>query len=188
MMTQHDAFTQGFQDATRAHYGVESDVLSELDAINQRAKEYERNKRSAVTPYHEPPPLQAQYITRPTNQDVVEYATPGEAAAEFVDGVFGLVVYYAKPATAIAIVGGMGWLVVSFIQGLAVGVAAFGAGLGSVGAGAFAVVVVLALLSGLKGDGERKDPPAQSNGGTAQNINVVVNVAGNNVTTTTNGK
>ena len=50
-MTQHDAFTQGFQDTARAHYGAGSDVLSELDAINQRAKEYEAKKRSAVTPY-----------------------------------------------------------------------------------------------------------------------------------------
>jgi len=161
-------------------------VLEELDAINQRDA-LARARQMEVQPYAPPPPLQARYITPPTRQDVIEYATPGEAAAEFAEGVFGLVVYYAKPVTAIAIVGGMGWLVVSFIQGLAVGVAAFGAAVGSVGGWAFAAVVVLALLSGLKGDSTRKGAPAQSNGGTAQNITVVVNVAGNSATTT-NGK
>ena len=77
-MTNHDAFNQGFYDTARQHAG-QSPVLSELDAINQRAKEYEASKRSAVTTYQDPPPLKARYITPPSNQDVIEYATPGEA-------------------------------------------------------------------------------------------------------------
>ena len=101
MMTQHDAFTQGFQDTARAHYGAGSDVLSELDAINQRAKEYERNKRSAVTPYQ--PGTVIEYAPPAPKP----YANNADAIAEMVPALLKLGVGVIG-GTAIA--GGAVWV------------------------------------------------------------------------------
>jgi len=166
-MTQHDAFNQGFYDTARQYAG-QSPVLSELDAINQRGREYEASKRSAVTTYNEPPPLQARYITPPTNQEVIEYATPGEAAKDFVDGVFGLVVYYAPKVVGGAIVAcgvAYAW---GIVKGLAIGATATGAAIAApavstgimayIGWGGLLLAFLAFCFSGLSGSAGEKKP------------------------------
>ena len=159
-MTQHDAFTQGFQDTARAHYGAQSDVLSELDAINQRAKEYERNKRYAVTPYEA--------------GTLVEYAAPApkpyeskdEALIDLKDAFGKTVVYLAPRVFGIAVVGGVGMWIVSFFEGMAARAVVVGTAVAAPAVGfstmtiagcIFALAAFLwFVLSGMAGGGEAK--------------------------------
>jgi len=158
-MTQHDAFTQGFQDTARAHYGAGSDVLSELDAINQRAKEYEAKKRSAVMPYEA--------------GTLVEYAVPApkpyandlEAIAEMIPALLKLGVGVIG-GTAIA--GGAVWvwnaltvttavIAAPVVVGTAVAAPAVGFSTMTIAGCAFALIAFLwFVLSGMAGGGEPK--------------------------------
>ena len=193
MMTQHDAFTQGFQDATRAHYGVESDVLSELDAINQRAKEYEAKKRSAVTPYQ--PGTVIEYAPPPHKP----YDIPGELqpytsdAEAWKDLGKGLAKGGAVAGGIAFIWGGVKMILAYFTAIATAGAASIEAGLmanpGTVAAAGFGLLVAGVLAaSGLGGSEPKKSNAVPIGGNTSQNINVVVNVSGRDVHATTNGK
>ena len=144
-MTQHDAFTQGFQDATRAHYGAESDVLSELDAINQRAKEYEAAKRSAVTPYQ--PGTVIEYAPPPPKPyDIPSKLAPYQNDAEaWKDLGVGLAKVGAV-AGGIAFIWGMVKTILAYFTAIATaGAASIEAGLmanpGTVAAAGFGLLV-----------------------------------------------
>jgi len=190
-MTQHDAFNQGFYDTARQHAG-QSPVLSELDAINKRANEYEASKRSAVTTYQPGPVIEyAPPAPKP-------YANDAEAIKDLKDG-FGQVVVWAAPrVVGLSVVGGVGYVIVSFFQGLAATAVATGATLAApavgvstlayVGGAGLVAAFALFCLSGLKNDGNPKQAAPGAINQATQNINVVVNISGNGVTATTNGK
>jgi len=190
-MTQHDASNQGFYDTARQYAG-QSPVLSELDAINQRAKEYEASKRSAVTTYQPGPVIEyAPPAPKP-------YANDAEAIKDLKDG-FGQVVVWAAPrVVGLSVVGGVGYVIVSFFQGLAATAVATGATLAApavgvstlayVGGAGLVAAFALFCLSGLKNDGNPKQAAPGAINQATQNINVVVNISGNGVTATTNGK
>jgi hypothetical protein len=179
-MTQHDAFTQGFQDATRAHYGVESDVLSELDAINQRAKEYEAKKRSAVMPYqpgtvieYAPPPPKPYDIP----SELAPYTSDAEAWKDLGKGL----AKGGAVAGGIAFIWGMVKTIIAYFTAIATaGAASIEAGLmanpGTVAAAGFGLLVAGVLAaSGLGGSEPKRTAPGAIN----QNQNIVVNTTVN---------
>ena len=193
-MTQHDALTQGFQDTARAHYGAQSTVLSDLDAINQRAKEYEEKKRSAVTPYQESPPLEAKYITpitpREQNSELQPYTSDAEAWKDLGVGL----AKGGAVAGGVAFIWGMVKTILAYFTAIATaGAASIEAGLmanpGTVAAAGFGLLVAgILAASGLVGSEPKKSNAVPIGGNTSQNINVVVNVSGRDVHATTNGK
>lgn len=176
----NDAFNQGLDNATRAHYGAQSDVLSELDAINQRAKEYERNKRSAVTPY-QGNPIEITYIeTRAKNGELQPYASDAEAWKDLGVGL----AKGGAVAGGVAFIWGMVKTILAYFAALATaGAASIEAGLmanpGTVAAAGFGLLVAgILAATGLGGSEPKRTSPGAIN--QTQNIvvNTTVNVGG----------
>lgn len=174
-----------------AYYNLFPDQRTEREREMSEANERLALMRraSAVAPYVAPyePPLEIRYL-EPGDSELKPYANNAEAWKDLGSGLAKLGVV-AVGGTAI--VGGAVWvwnaLTVTAPVVAAPVVAATGVSWSAIGWGIFFIIAIFSFLSGRGSSEPQRSAPGAINQATAQNITVVVNVAGNNVTTS-NGK
>lgn len=166
-MTQQEYNNQGFQDAaTRQGY---SPVLAELEMVNERCA-LESAQQKTLTAYN----------VRPA--DPLPYDSPGEALTDLVSVLAETAVKLAPPVGKLAAIAGAGYFALSAIGGACAMAKAWGAANATmIGAGLVGVVAVWVAKSSIQ-DKRANAGGQTTNSAPAQNINVTVNVAGQNVT------
>jgi len=175
----NNAFNQGLYNAARTHYAGQPSIFAtdaEMDAWIR-----EQKKMTAVTPYQEPPPLEARYIAPITPRDQESELQPYTSDAEaWKDLGVGLAKGGAV-AGGIAVIWGGVKMILAYFSALATaGAASIEAGLmanhGTVAAVGFGLLVagILAVM-GLGKDEQKRTQP----GAIHQNQNIVVNTTVN---------
>jgi len=129
------------------------------------------------------------YVAQPEPKSEVEpYTTPGEAITDLATSLAAVAVKLAPPVGTLVTIVGAGYFVLSAIGGACAAAMAWGAANASmIGAGLVGVVAVWVAKSGI----QEKRASISSSGsdgrnGSAQSVNITINVAGNAVTTNTN--
>jgi len=121
------------------------------------------------------------YNVRPA--DPVPYASPGEAITDLATSLATVALKLAPPVGKLAAIAGAGYFVLSAIGGACAAAMAWGAANATmIGAGLVGLVAVWVAKSSIQ-DKRASIPSNGSDGrnGSHQNINVTVNVAGQNV-------
>ena len=121
------------------------------------------------------------YVAPDQKSEVEPYTTPGEAITDLATSLAAVAVKLAPPVGTLAAIAGAGYFVLSAIGGACAAAMAWGAANASmIGAGLVGFVAVWLAKSGIQE--KRANAGGQTtNSATAQNINVTVNVAGQNV-------
>lgn len=122
----------------------------------------------------------ATYNVRPA--EPLPYASPGEAITDLATSLAEVAVKLAPPVGKLTAIAGAGYFVLSAIGGACAAAMAWGAANATmIGAGLVGVVAVWVAKSSIQ-DKRANEGGQTVNSVTAQNINVTVNVAGQNVT------
>lgn len=177
----NNAFNQGLDNAARTHYAGQPSIFATDAEIDAWILVQELKKKTAVTPYQEPPPLEARYITpiAPRDQDseLAPYQNDAEAWKDLGVGL----AKGGAVAGGIAFIWGMVKTILAYFTALATaGAASIEAGLmanpGTVAAAGFGLLVagILAVM-GLGKDEQKRTQP----GAIHQNQNIVVNTTVN---------